>query len=539
MARGPDGQCAHVFRTPPPTAPAADFLAPSAQLLPPSSTTTNQPPTMADVLALRARYEAAGQGHVFTFWDQLTNEQKEQLAAQLDGLDVQRVNNVYAQAIAADAEAAELADRAQEFKAIPRENAVETGAPGQEAVASELRALGLKAVAANEAAVVLMAGGQGTRLGSSAPKGCYDIGLPSHKSLFQLQAERILRLQQLAAEAEGKPADGIVVPWYIMTSGPTRKPTETFFAKNKYFGLEPENVVFFEQGTLPCLTNEGKIMLDSKASFATAPDGNGGLYAALRAPVAKGESKSVVSDMKSRGTKYIHCYGVDNCLVRVGDPIFLGACIKSGVPIGVKTVTKTDPAESVGVVALRDGSFSVIEYSELPEALAQAEDPAAPGQLAFRAANIVNHFYTYSFLAEDVPRFEEKMAFHIARKKIPSLDLASDSGELVKPAKPNGMKLERFVFDVFPYVGLNLTVHEVPRQEEFSPLKNAPNTGSDDPQTSRRDLLAQHARWLKAAGASLGSGVEVEVSPLVTYAGEGLVGLQGKSFDESTIVNSV
>jgi UDP-N-acetylglucosamine/UDP-N-acetylgalactosamine diphosphorylase len=284
---------------------------------------------------------------------------------------------------------------------------------------------------------------------------------------------------------------------------------------------------------------DGKILLDSKSRFATAPDGNGGLYRALRDPLNPSTStkETVISSLESRGIKYLHCYGVDNCLVRVGDPIFLGACIKQGVQVGVKVVKKTDPSESVGVVALRNGKFTVIEYSELPKELAEAKDKENSSELAFRAANIANHFYTTSFLAKDVPSFENNMAFHVARKKIPTVDLTT--GEPVKPSKPNGMKLELFVFDVFPFVGKKLTVHEVPRKEEFSPLKNAPGTGSDDPETSRRDLLAQQKRWLEAAGASVKDGVEVEISPLVSYAGEGLDSLKGKEFAESTIINEL
>ncbi len=511
-----------------------------------------------DISALRTRYEAAGQAHVLTFWETLSAEEQTAFAQQLEALDVERVNSVHRKALEADAEAAQMGQKKQDLGPPPPERTVATGFGAATADEKKLREIGLGAIADGKAAVLLMAGGQGTRLGSSAPKGCYDIGLPSHKSLFQLQAERIRRLQTLAEQAHSKSTGAVVIPWYIMTSGPTRKPTEEFFNQNNFFGLNEKDVIFFEQGecelfrieyvmpdthtrsttgTLPCLTMDGKIMLETKSRFATAPDGNGGLYRALRQPLHAGTSESVVSSLQSRGIHYLHCYGVDNCLVRVGDPLFLGACIQQGVQVGVKTVKKTDPKESVGVVALRDGKFTVIEYSELPKELAEAQDPNNSEELAFRAANIANHFYTTSFLSDDVPSFESDMAFHVARKKIPTIDL--QTGEAVKPSTPNGMKLELFVFDVFPFVGTKLTVHEVPRQEEFSPLKNAPGTGSDDPQTSRRDLLAQQRRWIEAAGASIADGVEIEISPLVSYAGEGLDSLKGKSFTESTVLNEV
>lgn len=277
-------------------------------------------------------------------------------------------------------------------------------------------------------------------------------------------------------------------------------------------------------------------MLESKSRVATAPDGNGGLYKALRDPLSPGSSSSVMSELSSRGIKYIHCYGVDNCLVKVGDPVFLGINIAKGVHAGVKTVIKTDPAENVGVVAMRNGRWNVIEYSEIPAALSEAREQ--DGALRFRAANIVNHFYTTDFLSRAVPSFEADMAFHIARKKIPTVEVGpSSTGEQVKPAKPNGMKLELFIFDVFPFCEA-LAVHEVPRATDFSPLKNAPGTGSDDPQTSRRDLLKLHGEWLRKAGAEVTEDAEVEVSPLLSYAGEGLEAFKGRKFEGTQVLDA-
>jgi len=371
-------------------------------------------------------------------------------------------------------------------------------------------------------------------LGSSAPKGCYDIGLPSHKSLFQYQAERIARLQTVAEKECGKPAGSVIIPWYVMTSGPTRRETEEFFVKNRYFGLDSKNVIFFEQGTLPCLTMEGKVILDTPSHVAVAPDGNGGLYAATRTPLSPSDkSHTVLSDLGKRKVLYVHAYCVDNCLVRVADPVFLGYCITKQADCAAKVVPKASPKESVGVVARRGDKFSVVEYSEISSE--QAEKRNANGQLAFGAANIANHFYTTAYL-NSVESFEEELAFHIARKKIPYVDL--ESGEIVKPTKPNGMKLEMFVFDVFPYTK-RFSVLEVARNEEFSPLKNAPGTGSDDPDTSRRDLIAQHKRFLEKAGAHVKEGVEIEISPRLSYAGDGLESVKGKTFTRSGFVEEV
>lgn len=505
---------------------------------------------------LRQKYEAAGQSHLFHFWPQLSESERVALQSQLESLDIERVNRIYAKAISSEKEAKSSAGQ-EVFEPLP-DDATDS-AIGDVQKEKEWRKVGLEAIARNEVGVLLMAGGQGTRLGSSAPKGCYDIGLPSHKSLFQYQAERIARLQVVAAKENGKKDGSVVIPWYVMTSGPTRPETEAFFKKNSFFGLNPENVIFFEQGmlnpkfdriksinsccfyclsfigTLPCLTNEGKVILESPSRVAVAPDGNGGLYAALRRPLSStNKSHTVLSDLSSRKIQYVHGYCVDNCLVRVADPVFLGYCLSKQADCAAKVVPKSEPTESVGVVALRGNRYGVLEYSEISEEQARRRDEKT-GELAFRAGNIVNHFYTTGFLNE-VESFEEELAFHIARKKIPNVDFAN--GQLVKPTKPNGMKLEMFVFDVFPFTK-RFAVLEVERKEEFSPLKNAPGTGSDDPETSRRDLLRQHKRFLEDAGAKLEEGVEIELSPLVSYAGEGLAGVKGKKFVKSGLVETV
>lgn len=208
-----------------------------------------------DIGKLRNTFQAAGQDHVFAFWDDLSPEDQGSFAKQLQALDVERVNAIYRKAIEGEKEAAALAQQSAKLGPPPAEATEQTSNdPAKEA---QFRNVGLDAIAQNQVAVLLLAGGQGTRLGSSDPKGCYDIGLPSHKSLFQLQAERIAKLQTLA-KREKKVAGEVVIPWFIMTSGPTRKPTEEYFAKNNYFGLEKTNVIFFEQGQSIGVCSRGK-----------------------------------------------------------------------------------------------------------------------------------------------------------------------------------------------------------------------------------------------------------------------------------------
>ncbi|KAK3393657.1 nucleotide-diphospho-sugar transferase [Podospora didyma] len=499
-----------------------------------SSKDATQEPTPEQVSELREKYTQAAQSQVFTFYDSLSTAEKAALFKQLSSFDPSYINTIAAKALAPpktepktdddDGEAKEPA-----LEPLP-ESATASILDSKPEDIDKWYASGLDLIAANKVAVVLMAGGQGTRLGSSAPKGCYDIGLPSTKSLFQIQAERIRKVEKLAAKKSGTGVK-VVVPWYVMTSGPTRGPTEEYFKEHNYFGLAAENVIIFEQGVLPCISNDGKIILEGKGKVAVAPDGNGGIYNALV------ESK-VLDDMKTRGIEHIHAYCVDNCLVKVADPVFLGFAASLDVDIATKVVRKRNATESVGLILLKNGRPDVVEYSEIDQATAEAQDPKQHGVLKFRAANIVNHYYSFRFLAS-IPEWAKDLPHHVARKKIPFTDL--ETGETVKPPKPNGIKLEQFVFDVFPMLELKrFACMEVRREDEFSPLKNARGTGEDDPDTSKRDIMVQGKRWVQAAGATVVSDDPdsgIEVSPLISYGGEGLEKVAGKTITAPAIID--
>ncbi|KAK4626949.1 UDP-N-acetylglucosamine pyrophosphorylase [Fulvia fulva] len=473
---------------------------------------------------LKQKYEKAGQGQVFSFWHALSDHEKGSLYHQLEPIDPGYINNITNKALPPPKPASE--DQTPNLETLP-DNATTSTIDGEEALLHSWHESGLKLISENKVGVVLMAGGQGTRLGSSAPKGCYDIELPSHKSLFQLQAERIGKLQQLASKIHDKKE--VTIPWYIMTSGPTRTPTQDFFEEKQYFGLNRNNVIFFEQGVLPCVTMEGKILLESKGKVALAPDGNGGLYAAL---IGSG----VVGDMEKRGVKHIHAYCVDNCLVRVADPTFIGFSAEKDVSIATKVVRKRNAKESVGLILQKNGKPDVLEYSEIDQETAEAKDSKDSSLLKFRAANIVNHYYSFDFL-NSIPEWSHRLPHHVAKKKIPTVD---DKGNPVKPEKPNGIKLEQFVFDCFPFLSMDkFACMEVKREDEFSPLKNAKGTGEDDPDTSRKDILKQGQRFLEGAGAIVVSESEetgVEVSPLISYAGEGLEFLKGREIKAPAVI---
>ncbi|CAG8536333.1 23020_t:CDS:2 [Racocetra persica] len=483
-------------------------------------------PTQAELESLKAKYAAAGQDHLFTFYEDLKPEEQTILFNQLYKLDIERVNQIFKKATSGNTSDV----KKQNLEPLP-DDVFDSVLDASEDKINDWEKLGFNAIAQNKVCVILMAGGQGTRLGSTAPKGCYDIHLPSGKSLFQLQAERILRLQKVAQDF-AKTENEVIIPWYIMTSGPTRSATETFFKQHNYFGLKEDNVIFFEQGTLPALTYEGKVFMETKSTLAVAPDGNGGMYAALR-------KEKILESMSSRNICYAHAYCVDNCLVRVADPVFIGYCISKNADCGAKVVRKTDPHESVGVIALRDGKLNVVEYSEIEPAVAEQRKPN--GHLSFGAANIANHFYTVDFL-NCIESFENELEYHIANKKIKHIDIST--GELIAPSKPNGMKLELFVFDVFPFTK-RMAVLEADRKEEFSPLKNAPGTVCDNPETSRRDIINQHVRFVEKAGGKVipGDGdspdhLTFEISPLVSYSGEGLEMLKGKTIKTPFVFKS-
>lgn len=252
------------------------------------------------------------------------------------------------------------------------------------------------------------------------------------------------------------------------------------------------------------------------------------------------QNTGVIQSLKERGILYSHCYCVDNCLARVADPVFIGYCVSKSTDCGVKVAAKIAPEEPVGVVCVRNGRYGVVEYSEISKEV--AERRREDGSLVFSAANIANHFFSTEFL-ERVPTFASELEYHIAKKKIKYVDL--ETGEQIAPKSNSGMKLECFVFDVFPFAQ-HFSVLEVDRKDEFSPLKNAPGSGSDCPETSRRDIIAQHVRFIEAAGGKVvGENVDdfeklqFEISPWVSYSGEGLREIvEGKTIQVPAIIET-
>lgn len=446
--------------------------------------------------SLYEKYCKAGQEHLFRWVDELTESQVEAFVRQLESFDVDKLLRGF------EAAKVTLREARSTLKPSPL-RADDMVVPTAETKDQFWRA-GLAAIREGHVAVVTLAGGQGTRLGSSAPKGCYNIGLPSGMSLFEIQALRIRKLMSLAETDR--------LPWYIMTSESSHGDTEAFFRTHHFFGVPEESVRFFKQGELPAVGEDGKLILKTKGSLALSPNGNGGIYEALK-------RSGTLAQLRSQGIKYVHMYCVDNALVRVGDPFFLGACILRGTDCAAKSIEKTDPAESVGVFCRRgDGKLVVAEYSELDGSLAAQRDSHGT-RLLFNQANIANHFFTVDFL-ERVAE-ECVLPMHLAYKKIPSI--GPDGHSLSLP--PMGYKMEAFIFDVFEH-GKRPLVYQGQREEEFAPLKNAPGADRDTPEYCRSLLMQLHSTWLQAAGAP--AAAPTEISPLLSYAGEGLEHLRGK-----------
>nr|XP_016474348.1 PREDICTED: UDP-N-acetylglucosamine diphosphorylase 1-like [Nicotiana tabacum] len=461
--------------------------------------------------ALLERLKDYGQEDVFSLWDELSPDEKDLLVKDIENIDLPRIDRIircsfHSQGLPAAA-----------IEPVP-ESCVSTVEERTMEEREKWWKMGMKAMAEGKFAVLLLSGGQGTRLGSSDPKGCFNIGLPSGKSLFQLQAERILCIQRLAAVTANEGAGIVPIQWYIMTSPFTDEATRKYFESHKYFGLEAEQVTFFQQGTIPCVSKDGRFIMETPYRVAKSPDGNGGVYTALK-------YSRLLEDMNSRGIKYVDCYGVDNALVRVADPTFLGYFIDKGVSAAAKVVRKAYPQEKVGVFVRRGkgGPLAVVEYSELDPSLCSAVNQET-GRLRFCWSNVCLHMFSLDFLNQVANGLEKDSIYHLAEKKIPSIH-----------GHTMGYKLEQFIFDAFPYTP-STALFEVVREEEFAPVKNANGANFDTPDSARLLVLRLHTRWVVAAGGFLTHSVPlyatgVEVSPLCSYAGENLEAIcRGRTF---------
>lgn len=360
-------------------------------------------------------------------------------------------------------------------------------------------------------AAFTVAGGQGTRLGWNGPKGTFPATVVTGKPLFRLFAEQIVAARRRY---------GVAIPWYVMTSPLNDADTRRFFADNNFFGLPPEDVFTFPQGTMPSIGFDGRLLLAAPGELAANPDGHGGAIRALR-------TSGAIEDMAARGIEVISYFQVDNPLVRIFDPVFLGLHAEapdSSMEMSSKMVPKIAPDERVGVFCQVDGKTTVVEYSDLPAALANQRDER--DELRFIAGSIAIHAIGVGFverLTADRDRFG--LPFHRAEKQVPYVDV--ETGRLVEPERPNAVKLEAFVFDALPLAQSSI-VYETSRAEEFAPIKNG--AGVDSAATSHQLQSNRAGAWLAAHGVVVprrpdGSvDARIEIAPLTALDADDLAG---------------
>ncbi len=445
-----------------------------------------------------------GQGHLLRWWNELDDRARARLSAEIEGLDLDEIDGLVAAFVKGDgAEAAVSYDRVEpvEVSRLPQTDA-------ERSTRRKVAELGEAALAAGEVAVVLVAGGQGTRLGFDGPKGTYPIGPIHETSLFQIHAEKIVALSR----RHGKP-----IPLYVMTSPENHEATVSFFEGHDNFSLP--RVRFFVQGQMPAVDREtGQILLAAKDHLALSPDGHGGTLYALAQPGTDG-GPSCLDEMKSRGIRTIFYFQVDNPLVKIADPAFLGLHRQVDAEMSFKVIEKINPDEKVGVVVRLAGTPQVIEYSDLPASLAERRE--ADGRLELWAGSIAVHILERSFI-ERLVHGSTRLPFHRAIKKVEFLD---ETGGPVKPSSPNAVKFERFIFDALP-LAERWAMVETDRSIEFEPLKNA--TGSDSPASVRQRMTENFADWLESAGATVSRRSDgtipffIEISPLFALDGSEL-----------------
>ena len=385
-----------------------------------------------------------GQEHVLAYYDELNDEQKQELLAQIADTDFSMLSSCK------DEKKDEGRGEISPLAAMQLSEIEEKKA--------EFTALGLKAVKAGKVGAVLLAGGMGTRLGSDDPKGMYNIGITKDVYIFQRLIENLM---DVVKQAESW------IPLYVMTSDKNHEATVNFLKEHKYFGYNSDYITFFMQEMAPASDYEGKVYMEEKWKISTSPNGNGGWYSSM---YKWGVAQKAMAD----GVEWLNVFAVDNVLQRIADPCFVGAVIAKDCACGSKVVRKCAPDEKVGVMCLEDGKPSIIEYYELTEELANAKDEN--GDPAYYFGVILN----YLFKVSDLEKIrEQKLPLHIVEKKIPYLN---ENGETVKPEEPNGYKFEQLVLDMIHELDSCLPF-EVERNKEFAPIKN--KTGVDSVESAQ------------------------------------------------------
>ncbi len=456
---------------------------------------------------LTAQLTSIGQAGVLRFADQLDAAGRAKLTGQLQALDLPHVAAL-ADEYVTNKPHVPLPKDIQPVKAFPR---VADAANAD--LYKRATQAGHDLIAAGKVAAFLVAGGQGTRLGYDGPKGEYPVTPVKAKPLFQVFAEQLLNY----GKTFGKP-----VPWYLMTSDVNDAATRAFFEKSNYFGLQKADVYFFQQGMMPAFSHGRPTAAGRQGQPRPEP------RRPRRQPAGPVQERRDRRH-ETRGVEHLSYFQVDNPLVHVIDPLFIGLHAITGSQMSTKTIPKANALEKVGNLVVGDGATQVIEYSDLPDELAKQTNP--DGTLRFNAGSIGLHALTVEFVEHLNTGGQLKLPWHRAEKKVPYVDA---DGKPVKPTTPNAVKLEQFVFDAIP-LARNAMAYTTDRAEEFSPVKNA--EGADSPATSKRDQVRRAARWLAAAGVAVPTAggepaATVEISPLFAVSADQL---RGKTIEPRTI----
>ncbi|MBO7722418.1 MAG: UTP--glucose-1-phosphate uridylyltransferase [Thermoguttaceae bacterium] len=460
------------------------------------------------------KLRAYGQEQLLTFWDELSEEQKAFLEGEINRVDFEQIQRLFEHRNDVP-ESSQMAYRCSEpvsFRLSDLRERVDTPPfPDSQYDPYEAREIGEGMLRHGRIAAAVVAGGQGTRLDFPHAKGFYPIGPLSNASLFQIHVERI---RAVARKYNTR------IPFLIQTSPATHDETIVFFREHENFGLPDEDVLIFCQGTMPSVRFEdGKIFLREKWEVAKSPDGHGGFLACANAPAPdawseKSRKEGVLADMESRGIEEIFYFQIDNPIIDIASPEFIGYHMLSRSEFSSQVVRKVHPKDRVGNMVMVDGRLHVIEYSDLPDDAGARRKP--DGSLEIWAGSIAVHMMNVKFLRAKA-NLAGSLPFHIAKKKVPFVVTSPEEGAPVgthiKPESPNAIKFEKFIFDLLPQAN-NPIVVEIDASTGFAPLKNHDRVPTDNPTTTRAGLSNLYKLWLNNMGIQLADGVIVEVSPL-------------------------
>ena len=442
-----------------------------------------------------------GQLHLLQFWDKLSSRQQAALSNQLASIDFMQIKRLFEgdetqpdwKAMAAMAGPPDAISLGQSSPRYTKEDAIDAGR---------------WALKSGRIAMILVAGGQGTRLGFSHPKGMFPIGPLSNRTLFEMHIDRLRAVMKRYH---------VSIPMYVMTSPATDTETRLFLSDHDGFGLASDQLRIFCQGSMPAIDAvTGKVLLAEQGEVALSPDGHGGLLGAMT-------KHGCLEDAGDAGIDHFFYAQVDNPMVEICDPLLIGYHLLAESEMTTQVVRKAFPLERVGNVVSIEGRTQIIEYSDLPKDVAEKTNP--DGSLLLWAGNIAVHVFQRKFL-ESVQNSADGLPFHQAKKLVPFVDRG---GSIVQPNGANAIKFERFVFDLLPMAKRALVVESDPK-EVFAPVKNADGAATDTPTTVKQAISSLHRGWLKQAGVTVADHVTVEIHPNWALDAEDVIQRVDESF---------